>query len=45
MLRASQILELDNELELEAELVDMIRRASGPLARPSCWLLKWFFKL
>jgi hypothetical protein len=45
MLRASQILELDNELELEAELVDMIRRASGPLARCSCCYFKWFFKL
>jgi hypothetical protein len=45
MLRALQPLELDNELELEAELVDMIRRASNPLARPSCCLLKWFFKL
>ena len=45
MLRTSQPLELDNELELEAELIDMVRRASNPLARCFCCYLKWFFKL
>jgi hypothetical protein len=45
MLRALQPLELDNEAELEAELIDMLYRARMPLARCSCNYLKWFFKL
>lgn len=45
MLRSLQPLELDNELELEAELIAIVQRASNPLARCSCCYLKWFFKL
>lgn len=45
MLRALQPLTLDNELELEATLIDMVKRASNPLARRPCRIFKWLFNL